>query len=151
MWTKKSIIETISAILVFLFIYTALSKYIDFQTFTNALHKSPLLSNYAIAVGYLLPALELATVILIIIPKTRLLGFYSALSLLTIFTIYLIYMIKFTPKLPCTCGGVISQLSWTQHIYFNLFFICITLFGISIEKSRANIRLEISEAPNRYK
>jgi len=32
--------------------------------------------------------------------------------------------------LPCTCGGIISKMSWKQHLGFNALFILVGLIGI---------------------
>jgi hypothetical protein len=43
-------------------------------------------------------------------------------------------MISFDKNLPCSCGGIISKLSWKQHIIFNLFFIVLSVIGIRFQK-----------------
>jgi len=130
MATRQSITETIVALLVFLFLYTALSKLVENDLFRNTLRNSPLIGRFATTVAILLPASELFVSTLLILPRTRLLGLYLSLGLLSIFTIYLFYMVNFYPKLPCSCGGVISKLTWRNHIYFNLFFVLLSIIGI---------------------
>jgi hypothetical protein len=44
-------------------------------------------------------------------------------------------MIKFYTKLPCTCGGVISKMSWPQHVLFNSGFMILAIVGIQLEKN----------------
>ncbi|MGN6801262.1 MAG: MauE/DoxX family redox-associated membrane protein [Ginsengibacter sp.] len=48
------------------------------------------------------------------------------------FTTYLLYMILTKSTLPCSCGGAIQKLSWRQHIFFNTFFILISIVAIYI-------------------
>jgi putative oxidoreductase len=91
--------------------------------------------------AFFVPGLEILITLLLIIPRTRRIGLYISISLLTLFSIYLIYMVSFTPHLPCSCGGVISKLTWRQHIFFNLFFIAITLIALSFTK-KESIHLE---------
>jgi len=136
MLSRKSITETIAALLVFLFLYTGFIKYLHFESFRYALHKSPIITHYSQFIAIILPGFEIFLTLLLIIPKTRLLGLYLSLITLLTFTIYLIYMILYSPKLPCTCGGVISQLTWRQHIFFNLFFILLSLIGIYISNTQ---------------
>jgi hypothetical protein len=62
-----------------------------------------------------------------ILRKTGLLG--SAV-LMSLFTIYVFYMIKFSPGLPCTCGGIIQYMNWHQHLYFNTGLTLMSIFGI---------------------
>jgi uncharacterized membrane protein len=129
MWTKKSNLETIVTLIVILFIWTGLSKYIDNTQFKNALNKSPLISNYSNLISFVLPGLELATAILLIVPRLRLTGLYISSGLLILFTFYLLVILRSYKNLPCTCGGVISKLSWIQHVYFNIFFLILSLVG----------------------
>jgi hypothetical protein len=129
---KKRTCETIAAGLIFLFIYTGLSKYMDLGRFYFVLYSSPLLGRFARALAIGLPGTEIIMAILLSIPKTRKIGFYSSSVLLLIFTIYLSYMIATSSKLPCSCGGVISKLSWKNHIFFNLFWIVMALIGVKL-------------------
>ena len=134
MFSAKSIRETIAALLVFLFLYTGLSKYLDYQNFNTVLHRTPLINHYAGFVSVVLPAVELVVTILLIIPASRLIGLYCSLILLSMFTVYLIYMVSSRVDLPCTCGGVISQMSWKQHIIFNVVFVILSAIGIRFQK-----------------
>lgn len=134
MVTKKSIAESLTALIVFLFMYTALSKLMDHRIFVQQLGKSPLLGPVKSFVSIAIPAIEFALVALLTFPKTRLKGLWGTVVLLSCFTVYLTYMVIFTPDLPCTCGGVINQMSWTQHIFFNLGFVGIAAIAIRLTK-----------------
>lgn len=134
------IADTISAMLLLLFLYTALSKLSDYESFRFVLSKSPLLKHYAGFIAVALPVEELLVALLLFIPPTRVTGLYISFILISLFTLYLIYMITFTPDLPCNCGGVLKLLSWKQHIFFNLFFIVLCLAGIFLYKRNKNRR-----------
>jgi hypothetical protein len=134
------IADIISGILLLLFLYTSLSKLADYQTFKNVLSASPLLKPVAGVVVWLLPVTEIMIVVLLFIPVMRLKGLYASFILISLFTLYLIYMIAFTPNLPCNCGGVLKLLSWPQHVFFNLFFILLSLIGILLYKRTKNTR-----------
>jgi hypothetical protein len=139
---KKTIIESISSLFVFLFVYTALSKLTDYDFFVAQLHTHPGINKFAATIAWLIPALELSVSTLLLFRQTRLAGLYSSLLLMTGFTIYLLYMLRFGDNLPCTCGGVIKYMTWKQHAGFNLFFILIAILGIKlmkINKSETNI------------
>jgi hypothetical protein len=120
----------ISLLLIFLFAYTASSKLIDSKAFASMLEEVPLIGRGAGVVAILLPLAELLIALLLLFERTRLMGLYSSLILLFVFTVYLVYMIAVVPQLPCSCGGVISSMSWRQHIVFNLVFIGLTVIGI---------------------
>jgi hypothetical protein len=131
---KNKIIEVISALFVLLFLYTSLSKLFDYDTFTWALKKSPLIGNVASILAWGIPSLELIISLLLFIPRTRILGLFGSFILMTIFTIYIAYMLVFTPNLPCSCGGVIKHMSWKQHLLFNISFTLVSLIGIILNR-----------------
>ncbi|MDI3321372.1 MauE/DoxX family redox-associated membrane protein [Pinibacter soli] len=121
--------EIIAALLILLFAYTAFQKFIGHGTFLNTLHNSALLRPVAIFVSWSVPITELAIVCLLLFPLLRKIGLLCSAVLLTVFTIYIVCMLLFSSSLPCTCGGIISSLSWKQHILFNIIFIGLALYG----------------------
>jgi putative oxidoreductase len=127
---KLPVIQIASSLLILLFAYTAISKLLGYRAFARALSESPLIHNGADSIAWLLPATELIVVLLLFFETTRKIGLYASLFLLVSFTIYLLYMVLFVDDLPCSCGGVLSKMSWQEHIFFNLFFIAINLIGI---------------------
>lgn len=133
-FTKNTSIEIISALFILLFVYTALSKFVEFGSFKGVLKKSPLIGDMSVLATWAIPTTELLIAALLFIPRTRLAGLYGSLGLMTMFTLYLGYMLAFTPKLPCSCGGVISQMTWTQHLIFNIFFTLLALTSIWLYK-----------------
>jgi hypothetical protein len=118
------------SLLVFLFAYTSISKLLSFRIFRNALSHSPVIGTYASLVGYALPALELFVAVLLLLPSAKRMALYISFVLLMIMTVYLGVLVLLTPHLPCACGGVISQLSWKQHIVLNCFFLLLNAFLI---------------------
>ena len=126
----------ISLLLVFVFAYTASSKLIDSKAFVAVLRQVPLIGRGAGVMAILLPLAELLIALLLIFERTRLIGLYASLGMLLCFTVYLGYMILAMPQLPCSCGGVISWMSWKQHLVFNGVLIGLTVVGIrSVRKS----------------
>lgn len=123
----------ISASLVLLFGYTAISKLLDLDRFRAVLSASPLIATGAGAWAPALPAAELLVTLLLIFPRTRLLGLFASFALLVLFTSYLGYMVLYTPHLPCSCGGVLQGLSWKEHIAFNCAFLALTFLGLWME------------------
>lgn len=120
----------ISLLLVFVFAYTAGSKLMDSKGFVAVLEQVPLIGRGAGVTAILLPLAELFIALLLIFEKTRLFGLWASLLLLVLFTVYLAYMILAMPQLPCSCGGVISKMSWRQHLVFNGVLIGLTVVGI---------------------
>lgn len=126
--------NVMSAVILFLFVYTAISKLADHERFRDALHSSSLLRNYAGLLAWAIPVTELLIALLLFVPATRLKGLYSSLVLLLLFTMYILWMILYAAHLPCRCGGFISELSWKQHVWFNVFFIGVSIAGIISSK-----------------
>ena len=138
---KSFFIELICSLLVLLFIYTGLSKLLDFSTFHLQLSKSPFITNYANAVAWILPAVEIVIALALVFKRTRLLGLYGSLFLMTMFTAYIYAMLHYSYDLPCSCGGIISKMSWTQHLWFNTGFTALCIGGILLESAKKNSKL----------
>lgn len=132
--SRKLIAEIIGGLFILLFLYTALSKLSEIALFRLVLRSSPLISGYANLVSILIPASEILVSLLLFIPGTRRRGLCAAFLLMLIFTLYLAYMVSFTRQLPCSCGGVISRLSWKQHLVFNIAFTVLAFAGIRLSR-----------------
>ncbi|MGY0035165.1 MauE/DoxX family redox-associated membrane protein [Pedobacter sp. NJ-S-72] len=68
----------------------------------------------------------------------RLKGFYASFLLLFTFEIYIAIMLLSGEKLPCTCGGIISQMGWKTHLVFNAVFMIISILP-TIYKPKSRI------------
>lgn len=132
--TRKAIVDIIAALLILLFTYTAVSKLMTWDLFKVLLAQSPGIGKHADWLFIAIPAVELIIAALLFFPTTRLKGLYASFVLMLAFTIYVIYMVQQGGILPCSCGGVISKMSWTQHIYFNLLFTLAALAGILLQR-----------------
>jgi len=133
---QKTAIEIISSLLILLFVYAALSKLFEYNGFKVQLRNSEWLKPIAGIIAWLVPAIELAISLMITVKATRILGLYASLILLLIFTLYIAGMLLSGMRLPCSCGGIIQQLSWKQHLLFNLFFLLLSLIGIVFERKQ---------------
>jgi uncharacterized membrane protein YphA (DoxX/SURF4 family) len=113
----------VSSLLILLFAYTASSKLFDHPTFEATLSRTPFISPGAAILAWLVPLSELVLVLLLFFPQTRRAGLYCSIVLLLVFTVYLVAALLSGEHLPCSCGGVISGMSWGLHVAFNLVFI----------------------------
>jgi len=129
---KNTIVEIISALLLFLFIYAALSKLLDFDKFKYQISQSPFITNISWLVVWAIPLGEITISILLIIKRTRVAGLYLSYFLMLLFTGYIFMMLRYSSYLPCSCGGVLSDMSWKQHFVFNLAFTGLSVAGIII-------------------
>jgi hypothetical protein len=50
------------------------------------------------------------------------------------FTVYIIVLMNIADHLPCSCGGVLAELSWGEHIVFNCVYIVLGILGIILER-----------------
>ena len=137
--------EVIRYLFVILFIYAAVSKILDYQQFLVQLGQSPMLSAYAEAVSIAVPILEIITACLLITPAFKFTGLLISFNLMIMFTVYIIIILNFTDFIPCSCGGVLEELGWSEHLIFNLFFILLAAIGLYISvkdrKLLFNIRI----------
>jgi uncharacterized membrane protein YphA (DoxX/SURF4 family) len=131
---KATICEIIVVLYIILFLYTGISKLLDYSIFKEQVATSPLLAPISKGIALSVPLIEFLVAILLILPKWRLKGLYSSLLLMIAFTIYIIGILLFNKELPCSCGGVLAELSWAQHIIFNIVFIALAIIGILIER-----------------
>ena len=128
---KKGIfIEIASYTLMMLFAYASINKLIDYDIFLKDLNRSPLLAKYSKLFSIIVPIIELCTCTMLIFEKTRKQGFISSVILMTLFTFYVGYVLFYMKQQPCSCGGIIRSLSWTNHLIFNITFLLIALTGL---------------------
>src|SRR5689334_6335142 len=131
--SRKLLSDILSALLVFLFIYTSVSKLLDYDTFRRQLGQSPFITLYAPVIVWALPIGEIIIAGFLLYPRTRLTGFYLSFFLLSLFTFYLIAMLRLSYFIPCSCGGVLQHLSWNAHIVFNIVFVILSTIGVLMQ------------------
>jgi hypothetical protein len=127
---KNQIVSIISSLLIALFLYAALSKLRDYDTFKFQLSRSPFINRFADITAWSLPLGEIAVSATLLFHKSRLLGLYASLFLMTMFTAYIYSMMNYSYYVPCSCGGVLSHMGWHTHLYFNLAFVGLSIVGI---------------------
>jgi len=132
----KWFIETVCLLLIILFIYTATNKLVAHETFKFQLMGHKLLLKYIPIVAIAVPAVEIIISLMLIFPRTKLAGLYASAILLLVFTAYIVYMFNFYPTTPCSCGGIISKLSWKGHIIFNVVFMLLALIAARLTKKQ---------------
>ena len=122
---------------IFLFIYAAVHKLLDFENFQIQLAQSPLLSVFATEVAYIIVILELFTALALSIPRFRFFGLLMSFGLMWLCSVYIFLILHYASHIPCSCGGVLDDLGWHEHLIFNLFFVVITAFSTHfISKSK---------------
>jgi putative oxidoreductase len=131
---KQVLIECVCALLILLFLYASTSKFLDFKTFIDQMNNQPLPNSWTPFLVWAIPLLEIAISISLLFEYTRLIGFYASLILMIVFTLYTgIVLLHFFPYIPCSCGGVIRNLTWTQHLILNLCYVSLSILGIILQ------------------
>ena len=124
--------DIISLIFILLFIYAAVSKIADFQKFKVQLGQSPILSPFASVVVWAVPALEICISVMLSFRRSQFSALYLSFSLMVVFTAYIIAILNFSEYVPCSCGGILQNMTWKQHLEFNFLFVMIGSIGVLI-------------------
>lgn len=119
-----------SYVFILLFTYAAGGKMLDFENFQIQLAQSPLLSAYAGFISYGVILLEVVIAGILLIPKARKVGLYASFGLMVAFTVYIYLILNYSDFVPCSCGGILEKMSWTQHLVFNIG--CVVVAGLAI-------------------
>ena len=134
---RKMIVEVIAFLLMLLFLFASVSKWLAFKTFIGDINNQPFPNWLTPWITNLLPPIEVLIVLALMFEKTRTAGFYASLILMSAFSIYsAAVLLKFFDYIPCSCGGIIKILSWRDNLILNLFFVAISIVGILLRKNR---------------
>ncbi|MDR6845605.1 MauE/DoxX family redox-associated membrane protein [Flavobacterium granuli] len=141
--TKSIIIELVCLLYVLLFVYAAVSKLLDFENFQAQLGQSPLLSPFANFVSVVVIFIEFIIAFLLCIPKLRNIALWGTLALMSMFTTYIIIILNFSSFVPCSCGGILEKLGWTQHLIFNIGFVFLAIVAILLQSVNNRILIQL--------
>lgn len=114
---------------IILFVYAAVSKLVDFENFQVQVAQSPLLSAFASFIAYATIIIEIVITLMLCFPKTQKFGLYLFLGMMTAFTVYIYLILNYSPFVPCSCGGILEKMGWTEHLWFNSI---VSLLAVSI-------------------
>ncbi len=139
---RNLLIHIITGLLVFLFAYTGVSKLADHTRFIIEMNRQPLPSFLNDILVWAIPITALSISALLILDVTRLAGLYASLVLMAVFTFYTaIVLLNFFDHIPCSCGGIISTLSWPGHLVLNVFFVVLCLYGIRLCRKQKTVNI----------
>lgn len=133
-WLRDLLQVLISLVCLSLFVYTAREKIVDHERFLEGLARVSFIGNWALPLSWSVPAAELLTALLLLIPQTNKIGLWGFIGVMGLFTFYILAALLWLDKLPCHCGGIIESLSWRAHLLFNLGFIGLAALAIRIRK-----------------
>jgi uncharacterized membrane protein YphA (DoxX/SURF4 family) len=127
---KLNILDIIVFLFVLLFVYAAANKVIDYNLFKAQIGKSPLIMNHSNWIAWFIPGSEILIAFALLFPRTQLLALYASFSLMFTFTAYIAFILTFSPYVPCSCGGILNSMGWTEHLIFNIGFTALAVVGI---------------------
>lgn len=149
---RRIFISVISCLLILLFLYTAVSKLVTYNSFRHIMSVSPLVGSKPTAVVNISNPTTVTTIIcitllicmiwmaaLILMPKTRLLGFCGAVLILLTITLYLGYVVYFVSIEDYPFSGMerprlgYFSMTWKQLLVFNVCFLLLSLTGILLQ------------------
>ena len=130
---KNNIKQIIVFLVSVLFLYAAVNKLVTHDAFVYQLSQSPLIPPEAVeTVSYLVPIVEILLVLILYIQRTYMIALYSLFFLLFTFTAYIGLLLTIDENIPCSCGGILNNLSFEAHIIFNLFFLSLIGYNILV-------------------
>ncbi|HWK58473.1 MAG TPA: MauE/DoxX family redox-associated membrane protein [Parapedobacter sp.] len=113
-----------------LFVYSGVDKLAHRSAFEIQVGKSPILTGHETFVSWAVPITELAIAVLLFIPWTRLIGYYGFFTLMVGFTVYIGMLMSGADHPPCGCNALLESLSLKNHVYVNLVFIGMSVYGV---------------------
>lgn len=141
---KKGIaLEIICFLFILLFSYAAVSKLMDVEKFTIQIGQSPLLTDFSKVLAWMVPSIELLIAGMIVVNRLRRIALYASFTLMLIFTAYIVAILNFSEKVPCSCGGVLSEMGWTEHLIFNAGFVLLGLIGIILQSHKVESNRQV--------
>ena len=134
---RSNFIDIIVFLFMVLFVYAATSKLLEYDLFRAQMSRSPLITKQADTLAWLVPGAEYLTALMLFVPRFRLAGLYASFSLMFAFTAYIAFILGFSPYVPCSCGGILNSMGWTEHLVFNIFFTGLAVTGVVLAGHRS--------------
>lgn len=122
---RKLITEIIAALLLLFYVHTFISTYVNLQSLKNML---PFYTANNNTVAWIVVLIEIAIILLLFLPRTRLAGFIGVL----ITVLFAGYLVIRHPDNPHHFGGVLNRLSDTQHILLYGLLSLLAIIGLSL-------------------
>lgn len=141
--------------LLLLFVYTSASKFLDYEKFVFQMQLAPvpLMKLFAPFLGWVVPLIEMIISICLALgffySFIQIRALYVSVILLTFFEVYISSMLLSGSNLPCTCGGIVSQLGWGQHLFLNAFFVIGGILSIKYLKKHTSEAVENNSEINK--
>lgn len=133
---KEKFTAILSGTIALMLFYAASTKLFNYQQAQASMQKQIFSRSIADLLTWLIPSIEFIISMLLIYTRTRIVGLWASISLLAVFTGYLLLaMSRIFGYRPCSCGGIIQQLSYGEHLVFNLVFLFLSLIALYLIKT----------------
>ena len=140
---KAPFLHFICTLLILLWVYTAFSKLIDIAEFKRQLANQTFGKTTSDLLLWFIPISEILAALLLLFRKTRLAGLTLSAVLMLLFTGYIgLVLLNFYERVPCSCGGVLKEMGWHLHFWFNLYFFAISSMGVWLSMKHSTISNE---------
>ena len=122
-------------LLFLLWLYTTLRQLLDWQGFLSRLQNQPFPPSLTSFLAVGVTAAEVLAATALLFPHLKRAGLVLSLALLTTFTLYILaILMHLFPRVPCSCTGLVSALSWKSQLFVNLALVLVTLLGLKVKK-----------------
>lgn len=139
--SKDIVLEVICFLFIILFAYAATSKLLTYEKFEVQIGQSPLLTGFGKLIAPGVIGVEFVLCIALLFKVTRKIGLIASFMLMTMFTVYILAILVYSPYTPCSCGGILEAMGWTEHLIFNIGFVAIAAFGVIIEFRKSTTQI----------
>jgi uncharacterized membrane protein YphA (DoxX/SURF4 family) len=133
---RPIVLDIIKVLFTMLFVYAATMKLVDHDLFEAQIGKSPLIIYHAWWLSWVVPIVEIVISMALFVPRIELIALYAFFFMMFLFTGYIAFLLTFSPYVPCSCGGVLSSMGWTEHLIFNIGFTLLSVLGIVLYNKR---------------
>lgn len=128
---KTRYINLITAVLATLFCYAAASKLLNYEQSEQEMLNQVFPNSIALMLTWLVPSVELIVSLLLLMKTTQYIGLWAAALLLLAFSMYIaVVMTGVFGRVPCSCGGILKNMSYGTHLLFNILFMLAACSGI---------------------
>ncbi|MBW8683491.1 MauE/DoxX family redox-associated membrane protein [Chitinophaga rhizophila] len=147
--SKSVFVEIVSALYIMLFLYASITKLRFYDQSIQQMDMQPFPNQLSALILWSISIIELVVAIGLLFSKTRKVALLIGVGLMILFTGYIsTVMLHVYAHVPCSCGGVISELSWGQHLLLNLFYV---VMGIAALLNTNRLRQGAAfYAPNKF-
>lgn len=126
--------QTVAAVLILIFIYSAVNKIIDWKSFMLSLQSSPFIGKNAYTAAWIILFIHFVAAGLLFLPVYRLKGFCLSFIYTLFCSVYISTVLLMNVPLPCSCIGLLRSLSWQQQLFLNIILSLWSVTGILFYK-----------------